>query len=110
DEIRRDRLPTRVIGFTGGEPFMNPEITPMLEEVLSRGFEALVLTNAMKPMAKAGASLLAIRSRYGEQLTVRVSIDHYSASIHDLERGTRTWQSTLAGLTWLLTNGFKVHV
>jgi len=99
-----------VIGFTGGEPFMNPEITPMLEEVLSRGFEALVLTNAMKPMAKAGASLLAIRSRYGEQLTVRVSIDHYSASIHDLERGTRTWQSTLAGLTWLLTNGFKVHV
>jgi uncharacterized Fe-S cluster-containing radical SAM superfamily protein len=110
DEIRRDRLPTRVIGFTGGEPFMNPEITPMLEEVLSRGFEALVLTNAMKPMAKAGASLLAIRSRYGEQLTVRVSIDHYSASIHDLERGTRTWQSTLAGLTWLVTNGFKVHV
>jgi len=110
DEIRRDRLPTRVIGFTGGEPFMNPEITPMLEEVLSRGFEALVLTNAMKPMAKAGASLLAIRSRYGEQLTVRVSIDHYSASIHDLERDTRTWQSTLAGLTWLVTNGFKVHV
>ena len=27
DEIARDGLPTRLIGFTGGEPFMNPDIT-----------------------------------------------------------------------------------
>ena len=26
DEIARDRLPTRLIGFTGGEPFMNRDI------------------------------------------------------------------------------------
>ena len=26
DEIARDGLPTRLIGFTGGEPFMNPDI------------------------------------------------------------------------------------
>ena len=26
DEIARDRLPVRTIGFTGGEPFMNPAI------------------------------------------------------------------------------------
>ena len=26
DEIARDRLPTSVIGFTGGEPFMNRDI------------------------------------------------------------------------------------
>ena len=37
---RRDRarLPaTRLIGFTGGEPFMNPDLSAMLEDVLSRG-------------------------------------------------------------------------
>src|ERR1700709_228329 len=37
DEIERDRLPTRVIGFTGGEPFMNRDIIPILDLVLSRG-------------------------------------------------------------------------
>src|SRR5580700_11771099 len=35
DEIARDRLPTRLIGFTGGEPFMNPQIIPILQAVLS---------------------------------------------------------------------------
>src|SRR3954449_11739052 len=34
DEIARDGLPTRLIGFTGGEPFMNRDIVPMLEDVL----------------------------------------------------------------------------
>ena len=43
---------TKLIGFTGGEPFMNPELPAMLDDVLSRGFKALVLTNAMKPMHK----------------------------------------------------------
>ena len=31
DEIARDRLPTQLIGFTGGEPFMNPDIIAMLD-------------------------------------------------------------------------------
>src|SRR3984957_18954377 len=59
DEITREGLPTRLIGFTGGEPFMNPDIIAMLRDVLSRGFDALVLTNAMKPMRKRGRPLLA---------------------------------------------------
>ncbi|HSZ88327.1 MAG TPA: radical SAM protein, partial [Acetobacteraceae bacterium] len=37
DEITREGLPTRLIGFTGGEPFMNPDIIAMLRDVLSRG-------------------------------------------------------------------------
>ena len=43
---------TREIGFTGGEPFMNPDILAMLEDSLARGFEVLVLTNAMRPMRR----------------------------------------------------------
>ena len=31
---------------------MNPELPAMLDDALSRGFDALVLTNAMRPMAK----------------------------------------------------------
>src|SRR5699024_8061208 len=39
DEIDREELGTQLIGFTGGEPFMNPELPAMLEDALSRGFE-----------------------------------------------------------------------
>ena len=36
DEIAALALPTREIGFTGGEPFMNREILPMIETALAR--------------------------------------------------------------------------
>ena len=52
DEAARDGLPLHTVGFTGGEPFMNPGLIPMLDDALSRGLEALVLTNAMRPMMK----------------------------------------------------------
>ena len=110
DEIGRDRLPTRLIGFTGGEPFMNPGLPAMLDDVLSRGFEALVLTNAMKPMRKRRPELCALRERYGPRLTVRVSLDHYTAAVHEAERGRRSWGPTIEGLVWLAREGFEVHV
>ncbi len=110
DEIARERLPTRLIGFTGGEPFMNPGIIGMLEDVLARGFHALVLTNAMKPMRKLRAPLLALRDAYGGRLTIRVSIDHYSPAVHEAERGRRSWAPTIDGLVWLARNGFSIDV
>ena len=52
DEIEAGGLGTREIGFTGGEPFMNPHLLAMVEDALQRGFEVLVLTNAMQPMQR----------------------------------------------------------
>src|ERR1700748_1813480 len=74
DEIVREGLSTRLIGFTGGEPFMNRDIIVMLNDVLERGFDALVLTNAMKPMRRLRPQLLELRERYGERLRFRVSL------------------------------------
>src|SRR5271157_3726601 len=91
DEIARDALPTRLIGFTGGEPFMNPDIILMLQDALSRGFHALVLTNAMKPMRRHRDSLLALQAAYGGLLTIRISLDHYTQAVHEAERGRRSW-------------------
>src|ERR1700722_4674553 len=110
DEIARDRLPTKLIGFTGGEPFMNPDIIAMLEATLSRGLDALVLTNAMKPLHNLRRDLLALRQRYGDSLTIRVSLDHHDPAIHEQERGSRTWSPTLDGLIWLARNGFRLDV
>ena len=110
DEIARDRLPTEEIGFTGGEPFMNPELCTMLEDCLARGFRVLVLTNAMKPMMKMREALLRVKAKAGDRLTLRVSIDHYGRDLHQLERGKRSWAPTIEGVRWLLANGFTVHV
>jgi uncharacterized Fe-S cluster-containing radical SAM superfamily protein len=110
DEIAALGLGTEEIGFTGGEPFMNPEIMPMLAETLGRGFRALVLTNAMKPMWRHKAALGELKERFGGRLVIRVSLDHYTAPVHEAERGPGTWARTLAGLKWLSDSGFAVHV
>lgn len=110
DEIQRDGHATRLIGFTGGEPFMNPELPAMLDDALSRGFKAIVLTNAMKPMHRMKPALLALLARHGGNLTIRVSVDHYGRTLHEEERGARSWKPTLDGLKWLADSGFDIHV
>ena len=110
NEIERLGLGTKVIGFTGGEPFMNPALPAMLGLVLARGFRTLVLTNAMKPMRKMRPGLLALRECHGERLAIRVSLDHYGQRVHEAERGRRSWQPTIDGLLWLAANGFAVSV
>jgi len=110
DEIETLRLGTSLIGFTGGEPFMNRDLPAMLEDVLGRGLDAIVLTNAMKPMRHEKRALLALRERYGNRLTLRVSLDHYGTAVHDLERGKRSWGPTIDGLKWLAKNGFSINV
>jgi hypothetical protein len=82
----------------------------MLEDALSRGFCALVLTNAMKPMHKMKPALLGLRERHGDRLTIRVSIDHYGRAVHETERGRRSWKPTMDGLAWLAANGFTIAV
>lgn len=110
DEIEAKQLGTRLIGFTGGEPFMNPAFIAMLEDTLSRGFEAMVLTNAMRPMMKVKAGLMALREAYGAKLAIRVSLDHYTREWHERERGKRSWKPSIDGLKWLTMHGFKLNV
>lgn len=112
DQITERGWPTREIGFTGGEPFMNPEIIAMARESLARGFNVLVLTNAMRPMMRkrVQAGLLALREAHGARLTLRVSVDHWSAAFHDRERGTGSFASTLEGMDWLATQGIRMTV
>lgn len=110
DEIERDRLGTGEIGFTGGEPFMNPDFLAMAGDTLERGYRVLVLTNAMRPMMKCAEGLLALKERHGDRLTLRVSIDHYGKTRHQLERGARSWDPMIRGVRWLAENGFTVHV
>ncbi len=110
DEIEQNRFPTEEIGITGGEPFMNPYIIPIMEECLKRGFKLLVLTNAMRPMMKRGNELLRLKDIYSEQMTLRISVDHFKREMHEEERGARSWQPMMKGLQWLSDNGFNMDI
>ncbi len=112
DEIAELGLPTREIGFTGGEPFMNPEMPEILEAALARGFEVLVLTNAMRPMMRprVQAALERLVHAHGDRLTLRVSLDHHSAEQHDRERGAGAFAASLEGMRWLGSIGARMAV
>jgi uncharacterized Fe-S cluster-containing radical SAM superfamily protein len=109
DELDRD-FSAHEIGFTGGEPFMNPDFMAMLTSALDRGYQVLVLTNAMRPMMKCADELAALKHAHGDRLRMRVSVDHYSERLHDMERGAHAWERMLPGLNWLAANGFYLSI
>ena len=108
DEIAAEDLPVEEIAFTGGEPFMNPDLPDMIEESLARGFKVLVLTNAMKPMLNKRRRLLDIRRRHADAFAIRVSIDHFTPARHEAIRGEQSWAPMIEGLKWLAENGFQL--
>ncbi len=110
DELDGPDWSAEEIGFTGGEPFMNPEIIVLLRDSLSRGYRVLVLTNAMRPMMRHQNSLLALKTEYGANLNFRVSVDHYNEALHEVERGIGSWQRMMEGLLWLARSGFSLSV
>ena len=109
DEIADDALSVEEIGFTGGEPFMNAELIAMLDVCLARDFKVLVLTNGMRPMQRCKASLLDLHRRYGRRLTVRVSLDHYTAALHEEERGPGHLRSCAVRTEVAQRSGFPHH-
>ncbi|MEQ1669901.1 MAG: radical SAM protein [Hyphomicrobium sp.] len=102
----------REIGFTGGEPFLNPDFLAMLGGALERGFEVLVLTNAMLPMQRPQIkkALIGLNGSFGDRLTLRVSLDHFTRTLHETERGPGTFEKTLEGLDWLAANNFRTSI
>jgi hypothetical protein len=107
DEIARDRLPVCEIAFTGGEPFMNRDFPAMIALAQARGFEVLVLTNAMRPLRRFEA---AVRALPRERLIFRVSLDHFTAAAHDAERGGGSFAIAIDGIEWLAREGFAVAI
>ena len=107
DEIAADGLPVREIAFTGGEPFMNRDFVAMIDLAQARGFDVLVLTNAMRPLRRFETAVAGL-SR--ERLTFRVSLDHFTSAAHDAERGPGSFAIALDGIKWLAAQGFALAI
>lgn len=111
DELENLSGKTCEIGFTGGEPFLNPDFLKMLEECLRRNLSIMVLTNAMRPLQNKIKGLLQLKESFGaEKIVFRVSIDHYDKDLHEVERGVGTWDPMIKGLKWLRDNKYTINV
>ena len=112
NQVEERNWPTKEIAFTGGEPFMNPDMIDITMACLERGYNVLILTNAMLPMMRKSVKiwLLDLKEKYPGKLTLRISLDHYSAELHDQERGKGSYAVALKGMHWLQDNGFVMHV
>jgi sulfatase maturation enzyme AslB (radical SAM superfamily) len=99
------RLGVKEYYFTGGEPFLNRDMVPILELTLRYG-PATVLTNGtvfkeewLQRLAQADAA-----SPYS--LEFRVSLDGFTAAMNDPVRGPGTFDRALRGVRQLVAHGF----
>jgi MoaA/NifB/PqqE/SkfB family radical SAM enzyme len=95
DEARS--LGVREYYFTGGEPFMNRDMLPILEATLRQG-PATVLTNGMLLRPQVCARLRELFDASEYSLDLRVSLDGFDRESHDAIRGKGVWDRVMIGL------------
>jgi len=91
--------------FTGGEPFLNPDMTAILELTLRYG-PATVLTNGTVFKEEWLDRLAQAEAESPYSLEFRVSIDGFTAADNDPVRGPGTFERALRGVRQLLAHGF----
>ena len=100
------RLGVREYYFTGGEPFLNPEMEAILAATLAVG-PATVLTNGLLLSPARCARLKALADATDYSLDFRVSLDGYDAASNDPIRGAGTFDRILAGARNLAAVGLN---
>jgi MoaA/NifB/PqqE/SkfB family radical SAM enzyme len=92
--------------FTGGEPFLLPDIYDMLAYSSGR-MQTTVLTNAMLLHGARLEKLVAIAN---DHLIIQVSLDGGCADDHDAYRGAGSWARAVDGIRQLQARGFRVRL
>jgi AdoMet-dependent heme synthase len=91
--------------FTGGEPFLNREMVPILELALQYG-PATVLTNGTVFKREWLEKLQRAEAASPYSLEFRVSIDGFSPEDNDPVRGDGTFLRAMQGVRQLVEHGF----
>jgi molybdenum cofactor biosynthesis enzyme MoaA len=99
------RLGVKEYYFTGGEPFLNKEIVPILERTLDYG-PATVLTNGTVFKDADLERLHRADEASPYSLEFRLSLDGFTAAANDVLRGAGTFERILHGLRQLLAHDF----
>lgn len=110
EEVRRRLEESIPLGvkeyyFTGGEPFLNPEMTAILQLALHYG-PTTVLTNGTVLKEEWLTRLRDAQQQSTYSLEFRVSIDGFSPETNDPIRGDGTFGRAMKGVRKLVEYGF----
>lgn len=97
----------REVLFTGGEPFLHPELAAMVTSA-ARHVEVTVLTNAMVFDRGSRRTLLERLPRDG--VVLQISLDSPDPGLHDAVRGSGSFDRARAGIALARSLGFRVRV
>jgi molybdenum cofactor biosynthesis enzyme MoaA len=89
-------LGVREFYFTGGEPFLNPEMEAIIAATLELG-PVNVLTNGLLLDSERCTRLAAMSRASRYTLDLRISLDGYDAATNDAIRGVGTFERILEG-------------
>lgn len=99
-------LGVKEVYFTGGEPFLNPEMEAILARTLE-DFPASVLTNGLLLDPERCVRLAAMADAAEYSLDLRVSMDGFSAEQNDPIRGVGTFERIVRGIRNLWEAGLN---
>lgn len=110
-DVQRRLEEARALGvreyyFTGGEPFMNRDMLPILAVTLRQG-PATVLTNGMLLRPEVCRRLRELFDASEYSLDLRVSLDGFDRESHDAIRGRGVWDRVMIGLKNLAEVGLN---
>jgi AdoMet-dependent heme synthase len=110
-DVKGRMLEAEVLGVkeyyvTGGEPFMNHEIVPILEALLASA-PVSVLTNGVLIREETARQLRQLSDGSEYSLDLRISIDGWDAATNDPIRGEGTFERILNGVRALASAGLN---
>lgn len=111
DTVRRHLDEAATLGvkeyyFTGGEPFLNPEMEAILEATLAVG-PATVLTNGLLLDPERCRRLAKLSAASDYSLDLRVSLDGFTAEANDAIRGEGVFERAMRGIENLAAVGLS---
>jgi radical SAM protein with 4Fe4S-binding SPASM domain len=100
---------SRHILICGGEPFLSPQLLPILEYLLrlSNDYRLTILTNGTL-VEKVNQQIFDTLRKF-KSITFQISIDGPSAQENDLIRGPNSFSASINGAMKLQNQGFQVY-
>lgn len=98
----------KTFSFTGGEPFLNPHMVPILDLALTHR-PCLVLTNATEPLMNRLGQVERLLDK-PHSLQLRVSLDFPDPQRHDAGRGRGNFRKSLRCLRHLHELGVPISI
>ncbi len=98
------RLGVKEVAFTGGEPFLHPQLLEMLELSLTYA-PTTVLTNGTLLSDRVADRLAEIERNARCSLEIRISLDGYTEEMNDAIRGPGVFRKALAATRRLSERG-----